>query len=359
MRALTRWLLLVMAVGLSAFAIAACGGDDEETTTATAASGGDTAAQTEKIAEGRTIGVIPSSSSSEFLRRQLDRLKKLTEAVGIEVKIIDPNGDPAKMDQAAQTLVTQKVDAIFTFALGGEEVSSGLAKAKAAGIPTIAVAQAPTPGQEKNYGTVFGDSNVAMGEVAGRWIAENQRDTPVVGLRLTQNFAGDGFIQGVEKVFKGENLKFQDLRDTNQADIINSMTSLTDAIVQKNEGPLTFVDFSDFGPPLMTTVFERQKRDDITVITRYDNASTIKLMKAGKKVAFVSDKNYQHAFDAVGALLALWKKDTPLPKPQIREPEVKLFTAKDLPADAENGVYPFDADLQKQVAEWQATYGGA
>ncbi len=356
MGAFKRWLALPAAVVLSTGALAACGGggDDEPES----ASAGDAAPAKVQLAGGRTIGVVPSASSSEFLRRQLDRLEQLTDAIGWELKVIDPNGDPSKMDQAARTFVSQKVDAIFTIALGGEELAGGLEEARKAGIPTIAVAQAPTPGQEGNYTAVFGDSNVAMGEIAGKWIAETRRDIPVVGLRLTQNFAGDGFIQGVEKVFEGEKLKFQDLRDTNQTDIVNSMTQLTQAIVQKNQGELTMVDFSDFGPPLMIGVFDRAKRDDITVITRYDNASTMDLMRKGQNVVMVASRNHQHVFDAVDALLAHWVDDKPFPEePQIREPAAKVFTAADLPEGSEDGVFPFAEDLEKQVAEWQKAYG--
>ena len=199
-----------------------------------------------------------------------------------------------------------------------------------------------------------------MGEIAGKWIAETRPDTPVVGLRLTQNFAGDGFIQGVEKVFEDKKLKFQDLRDTNQTDIVNSMTQLTQAIVQKNDGELTMVDFSDFGPPLMLGVFDRAKRDDITVITRYDNASTMDLMRKGENVVMVASRNHQHVFDAVDSLLGLWVDEKPLPKePQIREPDAKVFTAADLPEGSDDGVFPFDEDLKKQVAEWQKAYSGS
>jgi ABC-type sugar transport system substrate-binding protein len=334
--------------------LAACGGADDSGTTSKASSAAPSSATT---VGKKTIGVVPSTLTSEYLAGQVQRLKATAQAIGWDVKVIDGAGDPQKMDQAIQTFVSQKVDAVFTMALGGEEISGGLAQAKSAGVPVIAVGQSVSPGQEKNFAAVFGDDTLGMGKIAADYLVKSHTTNPIVGIRLTQNFAGDGFIQGMFPSLKAGGLKFQDLRDTKLSDLINSITQNTEAIIQKNKGPLTMVDFGDFGSPVMTGVLDRAGRDDVTIITRYDNPSTVKMMKAGKKIAVVTTKGYTHTFDAITALLNLWTKQTPLPsEPQTSEPGGGVFTVADLPKGG-NTIFAFKPDLDAQVAKWRTSFG--
>jgi ribose transport system substrate-binding protein len=339
-----------------ALGLAGCGGDDGDENASSSGQSTTAASSTEKKSPGaRTLGVIPSTSASEYLATKTRQFQELVAPLGWKVTVCDPAGAPPKMEQCMQQYVTQKVDAILTMALGGEETPRGLAAAKDAKIPVISIVGDPSPGQEKSFDGVFADSTFGMGEVAGKYIVEQRKDTPVVGLRLTQNYAGDGFIQGVEKVLKENDLKFQDLRDNDLADLINSLTENSQAIAQKNKGPLTFVEPTDFGAGIFGPVFQRAGRKDITIITRYDNASTVKLMKAGEPILVTASRAYQHFFEAADALLALWVDGKPLPPPSIFEPDAGVFAIEDFPEGSDE-VFPYEPALDKQMAKWAETY---
>lgn len=350
--------LVSLVVASLALTVAACGDDDDAapTTSTAAPAASATNAAAKRDAGSRTLGIVPVQSAGEALNVEIKQIEQYAPKLGWKVVVLDGAGDPTKMNQAVQALVTQRVDAIFTLSIGGEEIATGLAQAKKAGIPVIAVGQDPSPGQEKNFAAVFADGTINMGKFAGSYIADNLGDTTIVGERVTQNFGGDGFIQGIIPALKAKGKAFKDLRDTNLADLINSMTKTAEAIVRNNPGPLTFVDFSDFGSPLFLPVFERAKRDDITIVTRYANPSTIKLLRQGKKILIVGTRFYQHAFDASSALLALWADKKPLPTtPQISEPDVGVYDNDDIPEGSDE-LFPFQPAMEKQLATWGETY---
>jgi ABC-type sugar transport system substrate-binding protein len=233
-------------------------------------------------------------------------------------------------------------------------------QAKDAGIPVLALGTSVNPGFEKQYDGVFGDDIVKMGENTADYVLENYGDQPIVGLEITQNYGGQGYVEGMKKGLEAQGEKYDDLRDTNLADIVNSMKSTTEAILQDNPGKLTFIGYNDTDPVLLWPDIERLGREkDVTLITRYDNPSTVKIMRGsgGEQVLTSLSENYQHHFDMLDALLAHWTKDEALPDPASTTdtPGAKVAGVGDFP-DGQDRAYPFDPALQDKIAEWEQTY---
>ena len=348
--------VLLFSLLAGVLAISACGSDDESS----GDGGGGTSASGKTDPGDRTIGVIPSTSASENLSVWIAQLKAAGEPLGWKINVCDGAGNPQTMESCAQNFVTQKADAIVTMALGGPEIPTGMKQAKDAGIPILALGTSVNPGYEKQYDGVFGDDIVKMGENTADYVDEKFPDQPIVGLEITQNYGGQGYVEGMKKGLEAKGKKYDDLRDTNLADIVNSMKSNTEAILQDNPGKLTFVGFNDTDPAILWPDIERLGRaEDVTLITRYDNPSTVKIMRGdgGGNVLASLSTNWQHHFDMLDALLAHWTKDEPLPDPASTTdtPGAKVAGVEDFP-DGQDRAYPFDPALKEKVAEWEQTY---
>jgi ABC-type sugar transport system substrate-binding protein len=303
--------------------------------------------------------VIPSTSSSENLAVWIAQLKAAAAPLGWKINVCNGNGNPSTMESCGQTLVTQKVDAIVTMALGGPEIPTTFKQAKAAGIPVLAAGTSVNPGYEKIYNGVFADDIVAMGKRTADYLAANLKSQPVVGLAITQNYGGQGYVNGVKAGLASHGMKYTDLRDTNLADIVNSMKTTALAIVQQHPGKLTFIGFNDIDPILFEPGFQQAGRTkDITLITRYDDPSTQKIMKSGAQVLVSDSKDWQHTFDMLNALLDHWVNGKPLPAPATttNTPGAGVFSIKDFPTTGDGERYPFPPALKAQVATWGATY---
>ncbi len=357
----TRFLTMALLVAALALAAAACGGSDNGSDTGSTSDEGSSADATS--AEGlkdpgkRVIGVLPVNLGSEYLAKKTEQTKATVEPLGWEVIIVDGAADPVKMEAGMQSLVTQGVDAIFTMSIGGEEIPQGFAAAKRAEIPVFAIVTDVNPDQVENWTGVWADSNSGMGEIMGNYIGENLSDQPVIGWDITQNFSGHAYVEGVEAGLAEHDMEYSDLRDTDLADLVNSMTKQAEALVQANKGPQTFVDLSDFGSPLFLPVFERAGRDDITLTTRYDNASTLALMEDFPTMRTIASEGYEYIFDVVEAVLNNWVNDEPFPT----EPDNKsvangtVIGSEDYEPGAEE-FFEFQPALEEKLAEWGETY---
>jgi ABC-type sugar transport system substrate-binding protein len=358
-----RRLSVVVIGAFASVAIAACGSSGDSSTS-TGSSGSSTAAASssgKKDPGSRTIGVIPSTSSSENLAVWIAQTKAAAAPFGWKVQVCNGNGNPATMESCVSSLVTQKVDAIVTMALGGPEIPNGFKQAKAAGIPMIAEGTSVNPGFEKIYNGVFADDIPAMGKITGTWITKNKPSDPVVGLDVSQNYGGHGYIVGVKAGLASGSppMKYTDLRDTNLADIVNSMKSTGQAVVRAHPGPLTYVTFNDIDSSLYWADFQKAGRDkDVTMITRYDDPSTVKIMRTGANVLVNNSKDWQHVFDMMTALAALWTSKTPLPPASetTNTPGGGVYSIKDFPPPPAIRQFPFPPALKNQIAIWGKTY---
>lgn len=355
----------LLALAASTAVLAACGSDDTSSSSSSAASTTAAAASTTSASPSglkdpgsRTIGVVRSSGTSENLAVWIAQLKAAAQPFGWKIDDCDGNGNPSTMESCAQAFVTRKVDAIVTMALGGLEIPNGLKQAKAAGIPVIAEGTSVNPGYDKVYDAVFADDIVKMGQVTGDYVAQHLKGQPIVGLSITQNYGGQGYVNGVKAGLARNGLKYDDLRDTNLADIVNSMKSNARAIVQKNSGKITFIGFNDIDPTLFESDFQKLGRDkDVTLITRYDDPSTVKIMRSGANVLISNSKDWQHIFDMLTALADHWVGGKPLPAPATttNTPGAGVFSIKDFPSGSDR-MFPFDPALKAQIGVWSKTY---
>ncbi|CAB4846886.1 unannotated protein [freshwater metagenome] len=308
-----------------------------------------------------TIGLIPSTATSENLGVWTAQFKAAAEVFGYTIDLCDGAGDPTKMEACMSGFVTKKVDAIVTMALGGEEIPNGMKQAAAANIPVMAEGTSVTPGNEALYtGGIYADNIVKSGAATADFILGNAdlKDRPIVGVEITQNYGGQGYVNGLRDELIAKGTKYTDLRDTNLADLINSMTKVSEAIFTAHPGKIVMIDFSDFGYALWGPTVKRLNREsEITTITRFDNPSSVKAMKEGAPLITAVTKQWQHWFDLLTALAAYHVDGTPFPpnSETVNEPGATVAAIADFPAGSDR-FYPFDPALKEQIKIWEKTY---
>ncbi len=89
------------------------------------------------------IGVVEQDRSQLFSTQQHPAIEKALQARGWSVNFVDAKGSSANAISAIQNLVQSKVDAIVVQTYSADQLSSGLAAAKDAGIPVFSTGGGP------------------------------------------------------------------------------------------------------------------------------------------------------------------------------------------------------------------------
>jgi len=310
----------------------------------------------------RTIGIIISTGASENVDVWSQEVKAVIAPFGWKTEVCDGQGLQTKFESCAETFVSQKVSAIVTMGLGGPEIPTGFQEAAKAHIPVMAFGTSANPGYAKDFtGGVYADNIVTMGCATGNYIASNPtlRHQPIIGTDLSADWAGHGYVLGVKRCLAEHGLKYTDLRDTNFANLPGSITSDAQAMLQKTRGKVTFVDFCDCGPSIVEPVFAHAGRSkDVTLITRYDDPTTVNMMRAGDNILVQTTKIWQHAFDMVNAMLAHFDHGTPWPpnSKTVYDPGAGVYGIKQFPPKPATREFPLAPALKKQLKIWGKTW---
>ena len=133
---------LIVGAGLGASVLAACSRPASSTPTTvmqSAGAGGDTVSLT-GITAKRSIGVLSLDNSAAAVAVGLKYLDSMKDQLGWTTHVIDIQGDPTNVPGAVHTLVSQKVDAIWAYALPGTALGTSFREATAAKIPVVSLA---------------------------------------------------------------------------------------------------------------------------------------------------------------------------------------------------------------------------
>lgn len=89
------------------------------------------------IAKGKSFVVVPCSMAAEGCKRQADGFIEAAKVVGWQTKLIDPEGDPTKMNAAIEEAISLHVAGIYLVSVEPKTVSGPLAEARKDGIVVI------------------------------------------------------------------------------------------------------------------------------------------------------------------------------------------------------------------------------
>ena len=168
-------------------------------------------------AQAKTIALVTINQQALFFNQINDGAMEAAKGAGVELVIFNANNDPAAQNNAIETYVSQKVDAIILVAIDVNGVKPAITTAKAAGIPVVAVdAQIP----EGDNASFIGVDNTGAGKAIGEYYAAYVKDKMggsaelgVIGAlnSYIQNLRLDGFKEAVAA--SGADVKLVDTVD--------------------------------------------------------------------------------------------------------------------------------------------------
>lgn len=133
---------ILASAGLGSSLLAACtdkGNASPSTVSQSGSASGDTVSLT-SVTKGRTIGLLSLDNSAAAVAVGLKYLDSMKDTLGWKTHVIDIQGDPTNVPGGVQTFVSQKVDAIWAYALPGTALGTSFQAATAAKIPVVSLA---------------------------------------------------------------------------------------------------------------------------------------------------------------------------------------------------------------------------
>ena len=301
----------------------------------------------------RTIGIIGNTFTSEILKRLANDEKATVQALGWKAIVIDGQATPQGWNAGLDTLIANKVDAILVGAIEAAPIQAELQKAKQAGIPVFSAGLDTFPDTAKHE-IVVGESSVALGHEAAALIKQRFPTAKVLAEDVSPVYAAHAFHTTALADLAKDGIPVVGTFDVDLADLVNSMAKGAAALAQAHPDAKVYLSCCDFGPPILATAFQQINRNDITVVSRSDDPSTLKLLAAGQSnVVLVPDID-QHIFKVMTRLLAHFAGGKPLDTSN----DVSSTTTKTIDKSNNHGelVFPFPPELSKQLAIWGKTY---
>jgi ribose transport system substrate-binding protein len=305
----------------------------------TAAPGTTRAAAPPKI----TIGYLQIQGASPAAIGMKNQLVRGAKALGWKVIAIDSQADPAKMASGAQSLVAQRVDAILTQALPASYITPALKKAKALGIPAIALG-GPNVDPQHLYATTNAPSDVKMSQVVTAAMIKALGGKGKIVVQLyPPNLATARRDATMKAMVAKTNIKIVASHDIDLADPINdSRKSLTD-MVQANPDAVAFWGDLDFEFSTGVQVLKGLGKSSVKVFNFYANPDSIAALRAGGSAYAVADSPVANGcWIALDQLLRHFAKKQPVAQLPIyaNQMPVVLVNQQNVPKTADKYPWP-------------------
>lgn len=183
-------LLVIVSLMMSLF-FTACGSEKQNTQTTQST----TVAETEKV-EKLKIGYVANFLGHEFYQRVIEGMKEQAAQMNVELVVADSNSDVNTQNNNIESYIAQKLNAIVLSPIDPAAVQGSVAKAKAAGIPTITESNA-VEGAVTMVGAVWYESGRNM----GKWMGEYVKSKGITGKVLIVGFPSFQDCVNIEKGF--------------------------------------------------------------------------------------------------------------------------------------------------------------
>ena len=252
-----------------------------------------------------TIVYVGFATSNTFWNRLGAMARSQAEDMGIKfLDLTPPEPSPSEQKKAVDNAILQKVDGIIIGAADNRAFGESLDKAKAAGIPVIAV---DTGIDHEQVMSLVQTDNLKSARIAGDYIVKNMKKPGkvlILGGTLghqTGNARRDGVKQvaeenGIEVIFRACDWDESKAFETAQ----NELAANPD---------ITAI-FSAWDPGAMSAkavVKEKGLLDDIIIVGFDGNPANLKAIKAGEIEATIKQDNDKMGKDSVSILYKIIK----------------------------------------------------
>jgi ribose transport system substrate-binding protein len=175
---------LSLAIGATvALTLTACDSASTSSGSAAAASSIPAPARVAETCKGHNgtlkVGLVTINLQALFFNQINTAAQKIAKAAGVDLQVISGNDDSVTQANAFDNLIASKVDAIIVDAIDTDGIKPSIVKARAAGIPVVAV---DATVKDPAVSTQVGTANEGGGVQIGKKLSELANKTGTVGI---------------------------------------------------------------------------------------------------------------------------------------------------------------------------------
>ena len=168
----------------------------------------------------KKVGILVVYANNETAIDMRDAVKAASAELGWQALDCDAEGNPARMATCAESLLNQNVDALVSMTMESAPIAKQLARAKAAGIPTISYGGNVTP--SPLFTSQYGLDETKLSQLVNRYLIEQLTkagDKPTLALQsFPQVFLGKQREDALKQDLAGTGIE---IVDTHQSDLAN------------------------------------------------------------------------------------------------------------------------------------------
>ncbi|CAB3793970.1 substrate-binding domain-containing protein [Pararobbsia alpina] len=153
-------------------------------------------------AAGKKIALVQINQEALFFTQMDEGARKAAKAAGADLAIFNSNNDPTAQNNAIETYIQQKVDAILVVAIDVNGIKPAITEAKKAGIPVVAIDAIVNGDNDVQVGVDNKKVGTDIGQYTADYIKKSlggKAEVGVVGAlnSFIQNLRLDGFKTGL------------------------------------------------------------------------------------------------------------------------------------------------------------------
>ena len=305
--------------------------------------------------EPRTIGVLGASQQSESIARFAQVTSDAAEQLGWEVLIVDGENNPQVWADRSLELVTQQVDAILTIAIDAPAITPALEAAEEAGIPVIAVDVSVAPAGRELFDAVYSDDDARLGSELAQYAMEQTPGAVVVGQTASVVYAADLLVQSAAETLEAGDGTMAEIQDIDVTDLFGSFAATAVSLVQGNPETRYLVSCCDFSPLVDLPAFDQAGVEDVTLLTRYENDSSMAFIRDGAPLVVVAANTERTNLQALDVLADYFANGTPIPATYPGDNfEISIVDASNAPDTGR--VFPIEDIVAPFAEKWSALY---
>jgi ABC-type sugar transport system substrate-binding protein len=312
------------------------------------------AASAKDVLKPRKIGVSVINTGSESLARWANNLQKAADKLHWEVIIKNGESNPAIVATLLPELLTQGVDAVITMAVDAPLMAQGLAEAKAKNVPVIATVVGVNPAGREDFTGVYALNDYDLGVALAEYLVAKHPKAVAVGQTATLVYAADQLVVGAKDTLEKRGAKMATVSDNDVTNLVNSFTQTSTDLALAHPEANALISCCDFAPAIDLPALKAAHRDDLTLMTRVDNPSSIQAMRAGADLVLAASRTDGYNLTALDILVDHFVKGTAIPKTADMKADIKVIDKTNIPASGE--VYPFAEELAAHAQRWAKDY---
>jgi ribose transport system substrate-binding protein len=304
------------------------------------------------ISADKSIVVIPCAMAAEGCKRQAEGFLEAAKVAGWKTKLIDPAGDPTKMNAAIEQAITLHADGIFLVSVDPKSVSGPLAEARKDGIAVVASGTGGPQSQPSPTGLNHEVSlhGTEQGEILGNYIvADSEGKANVAIFETSESATVAERVEGTKKILEGcSECTISEETNAPVTSLGTELTTRAKALVQAHpEIEYIWAGFDGAATNVVEAVTEAGLAEKVHVVSFNGDAQNLEFIRKGQaQTADVGEGCEWAGWAGVDSMNRVFNEEEP---PADDGVPSKLLTAENLPPQGEK--FEGEYDFRKKYEE--------